>query len=473
MTDMQQSPLQQVEYWLRTPQENENLEFKEAKNSIDFSRLLEYCVAIGNEGGGSLVLGMTDKLPRSIVGTKAIPNTVKTSEQVRERTGFRVDIKEIMHPDGRIVEVCIPSRPRGSAFHLDGRYLMRSGSQLVPMSEDRLRSIFDEGKPNWLEQSIEVPMSAQEVIDSLDTQSFFELLKEPFPTHASAIISRLTSDRLILQRGSSYSMTRLCGILLARRLADFPDLKRKAARVVVYQGNSKLKTKLDQIGEMGYAVGFARLVHFVVSQLPQNEIITDAIRQDFKMVPSVIVRELIANALVHQDFSIDGSSVMIEVYDNRLEFSSPGRPLVETNHFIDSDRSRNERLAELMRRLGICEKKGSGIDKVVYHSELLQLPAPRFDEGVDRTNVLVFGPKPFEGMDRDDRIRATYQHAALKRVMDEYMTNQSLRDRFKLPAAKSATVSQIIAATLEAGLIKADKSVGDSQRLRRYLPYWA
>ena len=176
---------------------------------------------------------------------------------------------------------------------------------------------------------------------------------------------------------------------------------------------------------------------------------------------------------IHQDLTISGASVMVEIYSNRVEITNPGEPVVPVERFIDGYESRNERLADLMRRMGICEEKSSGIDKVVHAAEVLQLPAPDFRSGYRRTIVIIYGPKDFEDMDRDDRIRACYQHCALKWVMSERMTNQTLRERFHLPESKSATVSQVIAATIEAGLIKPDERVGTSKKLARYLPIWA
>jgi ATP-dependent DNA helicase RecG len=192
-----------------------------------------------------------------------------------------------------------------------------------------------------------------------------------------------------------------------------------------------------------------------------------------KLVPEIAARELIANALIHQDFSVGGASVMVEVYSNRMEVSNPGEPLVPVERFIDGYQSRNERLADLMRRLGICEEKSSGIDRVVHAAEVFQLPAPDFRAGYQRTVVTIHGPRDFEGMDRDDRVRACYQHCALKWVFSERMTNQSLRERFHLPESKSASVSQVIAAAMDAGQIKLDEKVGSSRKYARYLPFWA
>jgi predicted HTH transcriptional regulator len=350
---------------------------------------------------------------------------------------------------------------------------MRSGEALVPMSEDQLRRIFAEGQPDWLEEHSMTGLDAQQMVELLDTQTYFELLKLPYPTERSGVIDRLVGDRLADPVDGGYAIRRLGALLLAKKLEEFPDLGRKAPRVVVYTGVSKLETRLDQTGAKGYAVGFQGLVRFVMGQLPQNEVIENALRKEVELVPEVVVRELVANALIHQDFRVSGASVMVEVYSNRLEISNPGEPVVPVERFIDGYQSRNERLADLMRRLGICEEKSSGIDRVVHAAEMFQLPAPDIRAAHKRTAVTIFGPKPFADMDREDRIRACYQHAALKWVMSERMTNLSLRERFHLSESKSASVSQVIAASIEAKLIKADERAGPSRKYARYLPFWA
>lgn len=464
---------EQIDLWRQSPSEHQRLEFKEAKNQFDNRKLYEYCVALANEGGGLLLLGIADKPPRQVVGTQAFSDPVAMAEKLFQAVGFRVDIEEVPHPDGRVLVFHIPARPRGTAYHLDGKYLMRSGEALVPMSEDQLRRIFAEGEPDWLEESSKTGLDAQQVVELLDTQTFFELLKLPYPTDRAGVIDRLVHERLIDELDGTYSIRRLGGLLLAKQLNDFPDLARKAPRVVVYPGTSKLETRLDQTGTKGYAVGFQGLVRFVMNQLPQNEIIEDALRKEVKLVPEIVIRELVANALIHQDLTVGGASVMIEIYSNRVEISNPGEPVVPVERFIDGYQSRNERLADLMRRMGICEEKSSGIDKVIHSIEAYQLPAPDFRAGHHRTVVAIQGPKEFENMDRDDRVRACYQHCALKWVMSERMTNQSLRERFHLPEGKSAIISQIISATTEAGLIKPDEKVGASRKFARYVPFWA
>ena len=164
---------------------------------------------------------------------------------------------------------------------------------------------------------------------------------------------------------------------------------------------------------------------------------------------------------------------MIEMFDDRIEISNPGIPPISVDRFIDEYRSCNEKLAELMRRLGICEEKGSGVDKVVSAAEVYQLPAPAFRVGEMRTIAILFAHQDFSSMSKDDRIRACYQHCCLQYVSNGRMSNQSLRERFGVVESKAATISLIIGATKEAALIKDDDAETKSTRYARYLPFWA
>ncbi|MBT0888458.1 putative DNA binding domain-containing protein [Acinetobacter sp. SCLZS86] len=465
--------VEQINLWRQLPSETQNLEFKEAKTQYDTKKLSRYCVAIANEGGGHLILGVKDKLPREVVGTQAFNDVVDIAGKLFTWVGFRVDIEEINHPDGRILVFIIPPRPRGTAYHYEGAYLMRSGEELVPMSEDQLRKIFAEGQPNWLEEIALKNISAQDVVHLLDTQTFFELLNLPYPTDQSGVIGKLISEKLIEKTDVGFNILNIGAILLAKNLKNFSHIQRKATRVIVYKGESKLETLSDLTGEKGYAVGFIGLVQYVMGKLPQNEIIKNAIRKEVKLVPEVVIRELLANALIHQDFEMTGASPVVEVFSNRIEISNPGEPIVPVERFIDGYQSRNERLADIMRRFGICEEKSSGIDRVIESAEILQLPAPEFLISHKRTIVVIHGEKAFRDMSGSDRIRACYQHCVLQYVLRKQMTNQSLRQRFGVSEGSANIISQIISSAVEQNLIKNDPNAPDSRRYARYIPFWA
>lgn len=464
--------IQELERWMSAPRESEHLEFKEAKHQFDILKLFRYCVAIANEGGGVMILGVSDKPPRKVVGSEAFRITADVAEKIFIKLRFRVDVEEVKHPDGRVVVFHIPSRPMGTAYQFEGSYLMRSTEDTVPMSEDRLRKIFDEGKPDWLLRLAKENVSADDVVRLLDIQGYFDLLKLAYPTTRESVIDRFEQERLISKKDGAWGITNLGAILFAKKIDEFDLLSRKAPRVIVYEGTGKLKTRMDKPGVKGYAVAFEGLLEFINGQIPTNEVIQHALRKEEKMFPEIAVRELVANALIHQDFNESGP-VLIEVYSDRLEITNPGHPFISTDRFIDEYQSRNERLADLMRRMGICEEKGSGVDKVINATEVFQLPAPDFRVGERHTTVVLFSHKLFDDMDRKDRVRACYQHCCLRYVMNERMTNQSLRERFKLPENKSAAISQIIADAVELSLIKLDDKATVSRRYAKYLPFWA
>ena len=109
---------EQIDLWLSVRSETQNLEFKEAKTQYDNKKLYRYCVALANEGGGFFVLGVTDKQPREVVGSQAFSDPVAMAEKLFTAVGFRVDIQEVQHPDGRVVVFQTPSRPKGTAYLL-------------------------------------------------------------------------------------------------------------------------------------------------------------------------------------------------------------------------------------------------------------------------------------------------------------------------------------------------------------------
>ena len=183
--------LETLEKWLVEPVETEHLEFKEAKNQFDTTKLLRYCVAIANEGGGYLILGVTDKLPRKIVNSKAFatPEALnKIKARIVEKLQLRVETTELLHIDGRVLVFEIPSRPTGQPLAFEGAYLMRAGEELAPMTPDMLKSIFAEDRQSWFLKAARAGATADEVIALLDTQTYFELLQLPYPTNRDAVL---------------------------------------------------------------------------------------------------------------------------------------------------------------------------------------------------------------------------------------------------------------------------------------------
>ena len=223
--------LKELEQWMQAPRETEVLEFKAARISYNGEKLIDYCVAIANEGGGKLILGITDSLPRKVVGTSAINNPAGMQKKILDTINFDVRIEEIDHPDGRVAVCHIPTRSIGSPLHHDGKYLMRSGEELRSMSPERLREIFDEGKPDWLMRSAREACSASDIVRLLDTEAYHRLLSLPYPGR-NAVLDRFVNEKLIGEDREGYRITNLGAILFAKRLDEFEGLARKAPREI-------------------------------------------------------------------------------------------------------------------------------------------------------------------------------------------------------------------------------------------------
>jgi predicted HTH transcriptional regulator len=317
-------------------------------------------------------------------------------------------------------------------------------------------------------------VSGDFILRLLDYPAYFEMLSEDLPSNKAAIIERLEAEAMVRKSETgNYNITNLGAILYAKNLSDFPSLERKAVRIIRYDGAHRMSASKERSGKKGYASGFEGLIDFINTLLPENEIIGTALRKTVPMYPELAVRELVANALIHQNFFIQGTGVMIEIFDDRMEITNPGNPLIEKERFIDHPPiSRNEKLAGFMRRIGVCEERGSGYDKVVFQTEFYQLPAPEIEIYDNHTKIILFVYKEFSKMSKDDKLRACYLHACLKKVNRDYMTNSSLRERFNIEAKNSAVLSRLLGEASAKGLIKISEE-STSDKNRKYLPFWA
>ena len=317
-------------------------------------------------------------------------------------------------------------------------------------------------------------ISSDEVLRMLDYTVYFDLLEQPLPANREEILMALNNDNLIRAcEAGGWDITNLGAILFAKKLGDFPQLKRKAIRVIQYRGAGRTDTLKEQEISKGYASGFEGLISYIHGLLPANEVIEKALRKTIAVFPELAVRELVANALIHQAFFITGAGPMVEIFDDRIEITNPGEPLVDIQRFVDTPpKSRNETLASMMRRFRICEERGSDIDKVIAQIEIYQLPAPLFEVPQGFTRVVLFAHKPLIAMDKAERVRACYLHACLKYVSREFLTNASLRERFGVEEKNKAAVSRYIREAVDTGLIKPfDEDA--ARKLMKYVPFWA
>ena len=466
--------------------ETEWLEFKvddaEPNEIGELLSALSNSVALVGKASAYLVWGVADG-DHAIVGTRFNPRAAKVGNEELENWLLKLLTPKIhfrfyeVTVDGRSIVLLEIERAFRHPVQFQGQDFIRVGSYKkrlkdFPERERALWRIFD-CMP--FEKGIAAEhIPDDEVLQLLDYPAYFHLLKLPLPENRDGILKALADDSLVCPcDAGGWNITNLGAILFAKGLEDFHSLRRKAIRVIQYRGTSRVETLKEHVGVKGYASDFEGLIGFINGVLPSNEVIEQALRKTVPRFPELAVRELVANALIHQDFFVTGVGPMVEIFEDRIEITNPGAPLVDTQRFVDTPpKSRNEVLASLMRRIGICEERGSGWDKVVFQTELYQLPAPLAEVTGDHTRVVLFAPRPLSQMDKADRVRAVYLHACLRFVNREYLTNTSVRERFGIEPQNLAVASRLIREAVDAGVI-VPYDADAAPKLMRYVPIWA
>ncbi len=475
-----------VQELCKLPKETGWVEFKE--NNTDPEEIGEYLSALANsavladKAFAYLLWGVQDGC-QDVVGTSFVPATTKVGGEELENWLLRflkpkIDFRfydVIM--DGKHVVILEVGRAFRHPVLFKNQEFIRVGSykkklKEFPEMERQLWRAFDQTS---FEDMVALDnLAADQVLKLLDYPAYFDLMKLPLPENRDQLLAALSAEQLIGRMESGqWFVSNLGAILFARRLEEFRFLSRKAVRVVQYQGDSRIQTLKEQMSGKGYACGFEGMISYINALLPANEVIGQALRKAVPMYPDLAIRELVANALIHQDFFVSGAGPMIEIFDQRMEITNPGSLLVEVARMLDNPpRSRNEALASFMRRAGFCEERGSGIDKVVFATETYQLPAPMFEVSGDSTRATLFAHRPLSKMDKADRIRACYLHACLRYVQRSFMTNTTIRERFGLDLKNSATASRLIKEAVTAGMVKLlDEKA--SPKMMQYVPFWA
>ena len=452
--------------------ESEWLEFK--KGSEDPKMIGKLCSALSNgarlvgRDKGYVVWGVDDET-RQISGTSFNPETKKQENQslypwllsmLEPRPS--IEFKKITHPQGNVVllevsaAVDLPTAYRRIAY-------IRVGSVTQALQSNRQlykKLITYLAEPDWEKAAAKEHLEQDQVFDLLDWGKYFECMKEPKPTNAVAICEKLEAEKLIRKNDAGkWDITKLGAVLFARKLSMFgSSMERKGIRLAIYNGRDKpsgVKDKMD--GERGYVLDFDNILERINLHNPVKEERGYPYRKDIPRFPKPAIRELLVNALIHQDFHITGASPFIHMFIDKLEIDNPGASLVPSNRMIDlPPRTRNGRLGALMRRMDFCEEQGSGLDMVVREVEFYKSPPPEFRVNEDSTQVILYGPRSFGDMTSMERLRACYQHAVIMHLRGGKMTNATLRTRLGLPPSNSGITytSNIIRSALDNELIR-------------------
>ncbi|ACP21988.1 hypothetical protein NGR_b05290 (plasmid) [Sinorhizobium fredii NGR234] len=470
---------------LEEPTESAWLEFK--VNNKDPREIGEYVSALANSAmlagrdRAFLVFGVEDRTKRR-VGTE-----LRLQQQKQGNEDFTnwltrmveprvlIEVLDFVCDDLAYSVVAIePSYERPVKFA--GTEFVRIGENKKKLAEfpEHERSLWiATGRRRFETAVASSNVTADGVFAMLDPDPIYDLTGDPKPKNPQEIIRKMVDAGFLLDNlEGRFDITNLGAIMLARDVTVFPSIAGKTVRIVKYSGRDKSRSDFEQEGKKGYAVGFTGMMRFLMERLPKEERYIDGVRRMVPHFPETAVREVIANALIHQDFMATGVGPVVEIYENRIEVTNPGSSLISTDRILDERRSRNEKLAATMRSFGLCEERGGGLDKTLIEIEAQHLPAPDFISSESSMRVVLFAPKTFGQMSKAEKLRACFFHCVLRWLTHDYMSNATLRERFSLAPEEYQAVSAVIADSIKLGRIApADPDQG--KRNARYVPYWA
>lgn len=465
------------------PNETEWLEFK--RNNFDHAMIGERISALSNAARlldrdrGYIIWGV-DNNTHAVVGTDFDPDSNVASQPYKLRLmqhlapapalAFHV----FQHPDGRVVLLEIPAANE-LPVSFDGIARIRVGSATPPLHKypEIEKKLLSKLQAFVWERGMALEFVAGgEVLDLLDHDAYLRLRGLARPTTNAGILERLCEGGLIApDAGGRWNILNLGAILVARQLDRFPKLERKALRIIHYNGRNRLNARPEQQWLKGYATGFEEVLRFLEGILPAREVI-GALRANERAYPSEAVKEMLANALIHQDMTVTGTGPKAEVFEDRIEFNNPGEPVTDWRKLFGAEpRSRNEALAFAMRKMDLCEERGSGLRRIIAATNSAYLLPPDFKATGGATRVVLYGHgRDFDAMDQAAKIRSTYYYAMLLWEEGKRLTNISMRERFNLGQESVSKISVLLRACVEGKWIK----VADPQRPNSgYIPFWS
>lgn len=466
--------------------ETEWIEFK--VNNTNPEEIGEYVSALANaavvhdQEWGYLVYGVQDK-PVEVVGTTFDPGAIIKENQDMKNwlsylidPGVNIDFIEGDYEGKHKVVVLKIEQSLGFPTKFKGKAFIRVGQVKKPLDSapEKQKTLWNKlNQKDFESQAAIAPASFDEAVENISYSDIFRLLKIPFPDTKDLLIEKLIELGVVKKIDGLYAPTNLGVILFATDLSKFEWLSRKSIRLIIYNGTAKTSPSQEIEGRRGYALGVTGLIRYVQNAAQSEEDISAAQRTGGSIYPEAAVRELMVNALVHQDLSIRGSGPVVEVYTDRIEITNPGQPVIDVLRFVDhAPISRNEKLAKLMRQMKFCEERGSGIDRTVIACEVNGLPAPEFESHDNTTTTKLLAPKDLADLTKREKNWSIYIHSCIQYVRNDFLTNRSLRARLGIDDANYPHASRLIKQAVESGLIK-EKDKDSSKRDKKYVPFWA
>jgi ATP-dependent DNA helicase RecG len=366
--------------------EGPNLECKTARTDFDSRKLRKYLCALANEGGGYLVLGVTDQPPRHVVGTAAFANVQADIRNIRQDLKPPPTLKatEIDHPDGRVVFFEVGSRAHGQVVRYERVRWARDGESLTDMDDAALKAILLEQTDVTAE-----PCPGATLYD-LDPEAIARFRrgvvrkaraqeqKRRYDEMSPADLLRATG--LVRPDGTLYNAT-----LLLLGTEDALDRWAPNAEIVFeYRSEPRAPRYDDRIPVRQALILAVETLWSAIqpyARLRPIEVQEGTLVSRKDRFAERSIREAILNAVAHRDY-FDLESVRIRMAPDAFEVTSPGPfpPTITPENVAEEQHRRNRKLAEALDKCGEIERSGQGVDLMMEAAVQRAQPLPTFEE---------------------------------------------------------------------------------------------
>jgi ATP-dependent DNA helicase RecG len=364
-----------VEFAEAFPSESE---FVERKSGFNRTGVQEAAVAFSNADGGVILIGVDDA--GAIVGRELTPGVLDDIHTaIREaRDPGRYSVHELTVDRKSVVVLSVARRVEGFSQTSSGRVLIRRGTMKTALFGAELARFINERSLQRFEET-EAPVT----LDDADSDLVSELAAAF--GWSREVPERLAEHGLLL--GDGRNRLTIAGALYllpdpAEQLGKtFIEILRFPAEGADYDRRLEIRGPLHR--------QLQRAVDEVMSELGSELVVLGVRRYDLPRLPQVVLREAIANALAHRSYEMQGTSIRIELYPHAVRVISPGglpEPVTVEN-IRETQAARNYRVITVLRRLGLAEDAGRGVDVMVDSMLEEMLEPPLFEDSGHSVSV--------------------------------------------------------------------------------------
>lgn len=367
-------------------EEGKTLEFKE--NASSLLGIIKTIVAFANTAGGTLVIGVEDKTKKIVGLVDPLEDEMRIINKIADSVVplLTPNIEIQTYRKKAIILVQVPFVPCPYQVRKEGQLAtyVRFGSSNRIADEVMVDTIKSLARNMTFDERPCAAASKNE-LDWQAIQDIFEAEQKKINQLKAKSIGIITT-----QIGNDHPSNG--GVILfgKNRSTIFPDAIVRCVRFSgITRGDSIDHKEVDAY--LPKAVD--ELLHFIRKNSLVKTKIGSKTRVEKTQYPTVAVREAVINALIHTDYAIKGSSILVAMFDDRLEITNPGgipHGLSLEDALAGSSRARNRVIIRTFHLLDLVEQWGSGLQKIIDACVAHGLKQPMFEELGSQFRVTMF-----------------------------------------------------------------------------------